>query len=76
MKDETKPLNDEWWCHTFEDKSRQRFFGFFPLYFFGFKLPTGFQQNGISCSVMTLQTHIKVTDTSQQLTEVIHHFLK
>lgn len=52
------------------------FLGFFPLYFFGFELPTGFQQNGISCSVMTLQTHIKVTDTSQQLTEVIHHFLK
>lgn len=76
MKDETKPLNDEWWCHTFEDKSRQRFFVFFPLYFFGFELPTGFQQNGISCSVMTLQTHIKMTDTSQQLTEVIHHFLE
>lgn len=52
------------------------FLFFFPLYFFGFELPTGFQQNGISCSVMTLQTHIKMTDTSQQLTEVIHHFLK
>lgn len=74
MKDETKPVNDEWGCHTFEDKSRQR--GFFSPYFFGFELPTGFQQNGISCSVMTLQTHIKMTDTLQQLAEMIHHFFK
>lgn len=56
--------------------NQDRGFLFFFTIFFGFELPTGFQQNGISCSVMTLQTHIKMTDTSQQLAEVIHHFLK